>query len=117
MDYDEGTSNVSPGRGRRIVAAPPMAVGRRELLRCNYRRSDTIRPGCQQRSELLIVLLKSLMPCCRASTVVSVDFESFKIRDLCTSTHGTAIERLRKPRSKSIEGFSLFMASTTEPHL
>jgi hypothetical protein len=40
MDYDESTSNVSPGRGRRIVAAPPMAVGRRELLRCNYRRSD-----------------------------------------------------------------------------
>jgi hypothetical protein len=108
MDYDEGTSNVSPGRRRRIVAAPLMAVGRRELLRCNYRRSDTIRPSCQQRSEFIGKLWfysKALMSCCRASTVVSVDFESFKIRDLCTSTHGTAIKRLRKPVRSLLRGF------------
>ena len=44
-DHGEGTLNVSPGR----VAAPLIALVRRELLRCNYRRSDTIRPSCQQR--------------------------------------------------------------------
>ena len=95
-----------------------------QQVAANY--SDAITEGLTRQAQLpatfgihqkIIVLLKSLMSCRRASTVVSVDFESFKIRDLCTSTHGTAIERLRKPRSKSIEGFSLFMASTTEPHL
>ena len=45
-DHGESTLNVSPGR----VTAPLIALVRRELLRCNYRRSDKIRPSCQQRS-------------------------------------------------------------------
>ena len=43
MDYDEGTSNVSPGRGRRIVAAPPkVAANYSDAITEGLTRSDLV---------------------------------------------------------------------------